>query len=56
MNHMTRRGSPEPAGLWRARAFAATASAALLLLADAERLFLARIAVELLQRLAQITG
>jgi len=56
MNDMTRHGTPGPAGLWRARAFAATASAALLLLADAEHLFLARIAVELVLRLAQITG
>jgi len=53
---MTRHGSPETAGLWRARTFAATVGATLLLLADAERLFLARIAVELLVRLAQITG
>jgi len=56
MNDMTYHGAPEPAGLWRARAFAATASVTLLLLADAERVFLARIAVELLVRLAQITG
>jgi hypothetical protein len=56
MNDMTRHGTPEPAGLWRARTFAATASVTLLLLADAERVFLARIAVELLVWLAQITG
>jgi hypothetical protein len=56
MNDMTRHASPEPAGPWRARTFTATASAALLLLADAERVLLARIAVELLLRLAQITG
>jgi hypothetical protein len=53
--NMTRHGAPEPAGLWRARAFAATASATLLL-AGAERVFLARIAVELLVWLAQVTG
>jgi len=56
MTDMTRQGSPELTGLWRARAFAATASVTLLLLADAERVFLARIAVELLVRLAQVTG
>ena len=56
MNDMARHGSPGPAGLWRARAFAATASAALLLLAFEERLFLARFAVELVVRLAQFTG
>ena len=56
MNNMTRPGSPEPAGLWRARAITTTATASVLLLADAERLFLARIAVEFLLRLAQITG
>jgi hypothetical protein len=53
---MTRHGSSAPAGLSRARALTTTATASLLLLADAERLFLARIAVELLLRLAQITG
>jgi hypothetical protein len=56
VSDVTRHGSPGLAGLWRARAFAATVSATLLLLADAERLFLARIAVEFLLRLAQITG
>jgi hypothetical protein len=56
MNDMSRYGSPQPAGLWRARAFATTVSAALLLLAEAERPLLARIAVELLVRLAQMTG
>ncbi|MGH3226609.1 MAG: hypothetical protein ACRDPY_49345 [Streptosporangiaceae bacterium] len=56
MNNMTRPGSPEPAGLWRARTITMTATASVLLLADAERLFLARIAVKLLLRLAQITG
>ena len=56
MNDMTRHGWAEPPGLWRARAFAATAAVTLLLLADAERVVLARVAVELLVRLAQITG
>jgi len=44
------------ARLWRARALAGTAAGTLLLLACAERLFLARIVVELLLRLAQIAG
>jgi hypothetical protein len=53
---MTRRGSPGPAGLWRARALTATAIGTVVLLAYGNRLFLARLAVELLLRLAQITG
>ena len=56
MNHMARHGSRGGAGPWRARALTAAVTASLLLLAYAERLFLARIAVELLVRLAQITG
>jgi hypothetical protein len=56
MNGMTRHGSPAPAGLWRAGAPTATGTAALLVLAYGERLFLARIAVQLLLRLTQITG
>jgi len=56
MNAMARERSRGPARLPRARTWAAGAAGALLLLAYAERLFLARIVVEVLLRLAQITG
>jgi hypothetical protein len=44
------------AGSWRARALAAALIAAILLLAYAERLLLARMVLELLLRLAQTAG
>lgn len=44
------------ARLWRGRALAAAVTGTLLLLADAERVFLARTVVEVLLRLAQIAG
>jgi len=53
---MTRRGSAGRARLWRARGLVAAVTAALLLLAYADRLFLARIVVELLVRIASMTG
>ena len=52
---MTRHGSPHPAGLWRARALTTVAIATIALLAYGERLLLARMAVELLLRIAQIS-
>jgi hypothetical protein len=44
------------ARLWPARALTAAVTGTLVLLVYAERLFLARIVVELLLRLAQIAG
>lgn len=55
MNGVTGRGSRGRPGLWRAGELAA-AVAGTVLLAYAERLFLARIVVELLLRLGQIAG
>ncbi len=54
MNRVNRQGSRGRSGLWRARAPAAAVTAILLLLA--ERQPLARIVVELLLRLASMTG
>jgi len=56
VNGVARQGSRGRSALWRARALAATVTATLLLLAYAERLFLARVAVELLLRLASMAG
>jgi hypothetical protein len=56
MNDMARQRSRRPARLWRPRALAAAATGALLLLAYAERLLLARIVVEFLLHLARIAG
>jgi hypothetical protein len=56
MRLMTRRGSAGRARRWRAGGLAAAVTAALLLLAYADRLFLARIVVEFLVRIAQMTG
>jgi hypothetical protein len=56
VNDMARRRSRRPARLWRTRALAAAVTATLVLLTDAERVFLARIVVEFLLRLAQIAG
>jgi len=56
MNDMTRQRPRGPARLPRARILAAAVTGALLLLAYAERVFLARIVVEVLLRLARIAG
>ena len=56
MNNVTRQRPHRPARLWRPRTLASAAAGTLLLLAYAERLFLARIVVELVLRLAQIAG
>jgi hypothetical protein len=53
---MIRQRSRGPARLWRARALAVAATGTLLLLAYAGHLFLVRIAVEFVLRLAQIAG
>jgi hypothetical protein len=53
---MTSHGLPGPARPWRARSPAAAMTAAFLLLAYSERVFLARLVVELLLRIAQIAG
>jgi hypothetical protein len=53
---MTGQRSRGPARLPRARTLAAAVTGTLLLLAYAERVFLARIIVEVVLRLAQIAG
>jgi hypothetical protein len=55
MNRPTRQGPRRQSGLWRRRALAA-AGTGILLLAYAERQFLARVVVELLLHLASLAG
>jgi hypothetical protein len=56
VNGMTRQRPRGPARLSRARALAAAVTGTLLLLAYAERVFLARIVVEVVLRVARIAG
>jgi hypothetical protein len=56
MNDMARQRSRRPVRWWRRRALAAAVTGILLLLAYAERLFLIRIVVEFVLRLARIAG
>jgi hypothetical protein len=56
VSHVTRWRSHGRAGLWRARALATAITGSLIVAVYAERLFLARVVVELLLRLAQIVG
>jgi hypothetical protein len=56
MRLLTRHGSAGPARRWRARGLVVAVAGALLALAYADRLLLARFLVELLVRIAQMTG